>query len=269
MKRTLRAWFSSGGVALAITALAPLVRAQSGDPTYPPPSTESAPTPVAEPKNAPPPIAPITPLAPAASAAPPLEAPPAVTERFGRRGQYVLTGATSLGFSSTAYSHSEASSVAFSISPGVDFFVADHVSLGLDFTYGYNDTTGYGADGSVVEISTSSYGLGARLGLNLPLGDVFSIYFRTTVGFSEANSKESLISGPSYSVASGPLPVNENHSRGAYLVLYAPLLVHLAPHFFVGAGPSLYHDLSRTIDHVDYQNLRTTLGAGFVIGGWL
>ena len=142
------------------------------------------------------------------------------------------------------------------------------MSLGVDFTYGYFDATGYGADSSLVQSTSKTFGAGARLGLDLPIGDVVSLYLRTTLGYSETNSKESIVSGPS-SNTGGPLPSNENNSRGAYLNLYLPLLVHLAPHFFVGLGPSIYHDLTRTSDGRDYQNLRTTLGAGFVIGGWL
>ena len=258
------------GAAFAIATLGRRAAAQSGDPTYPPPLTESAPPPAPPPIDAPPPT--VSPLPPPIVAAPPApvgEAPPAVKERFGRRGQLVFTGATSLGVTSTAFSHSDATSVFVSISPGVDYFVADHVSVGADFTYGYSDVTGYGADGSLVETTTTSYGFAARLGLNLPLGDLVSIYLRTSFGYGEANSKEALLSGTSYSVAAGPLPMNESNSRGTNLNVYAPLLLHLAPHFFVGAGPSLYHDLTRTIDKRDYQNLRTTLGLGFVVGGWL
>ena len=53
--------------------------------------------------------------------------------------------------------------------------------------------------------------------------------------------------------------------------LYVPLLVHPAPHFFVGLGPFVTHD----VDH-EYtaqnggkgKNEGTTVGAALTVGGW-
>jgi hypothetical protein len=51
-----------------------------------------------------------------------------------------------------------------------------------------------------------------------------------------------------------------------------PLVVRVAPHFFVGLGPSASRDLSNAITFSQGQqttNNGTSLGAGFLVGGWL
>src|SRR5947207_2960057 len=48
--------------------------------------------------------------------------------------------------------------------------------------------------------------------------------------------------------------------NSATLVLFAPFLYHLAPHFFIGGGPSF--DLSLTSDGNQY-------GLDILLGGWI
>ena len=53
---------------------------------------------------------------------------------------------------------------------------------------------------------------------------------------------------------------------------YLPLLVHVAPHVLVGFGPRVAHDLTRSFSYpggATEQHPETTVGAGFVLGGWL
>ena len=54
----------------------------------------------------------------------------------------------------------------------------------------------------------------------------------------------------------------KNDGTGPFLGvgLYAPLLIHPAPHAFVGLGPTVSHDLKHPINQVD--NLATKLGMG-------
>jgi hypothetical protein len=47
----------------------------------------------------------------------------------------------------------------------------------------------------------------------------------------------------------------------------APLLVHIAQHYFIGLGPYLSYDLSDSGGAV--ENLGTTLGVSSLVGGWL
>jgi hypothetical protein len=58
------------------------------------------------------------------------------------------------------------------------------------------------------------------------------------------------------------MTVTSSHSGDAFtLNLFAPIMFHPAPHFFVGFGPFLDTDLSGS-DKV------TTYGAKLTIGGW-
>ena len=54
--------------------------------------------------------------------------------------------------------------------------------------------------------------------------------------------------------------------------LYAPVLLHLAPHFFAGLGPNLQTDLSASASAsgVSVPNVpkETSYGLLFTIGGW-
>ena len=47
-----------------------------------------------------------------------------------------------------------------------------------------------------------------------------------------------------------------------------PLLAHAASHLFVGVGPYVFHELSNT-DQYDQENDARSVGASFLLGGWL
>jgi hypothetical protein len=67
----------------------------------------------------------------------------------------------------------------------------------------------------------------------------------------------------------GGVDASRQHDRTRLWVeLSLPLLVHPASHFFVGAGPFVFHELS-DVDQNSYENDATTLGAAFLLGGWL
>lgn len=51
--------------------------------------------------------------------------------------------------------------------------------------------------------------------------------------------------------------------------LYAPLLVHFAPHAFAGFGPLVAHEALHTVDGRLGGVLATRIGASLVVGGWL
>jgi hypothetical protein len=57
--------------------------------------------------------------------------------------------------------------------------------------------------------------------------------------------------------------------------LYVPLLVHPAPHVFIGFGPRASYELSDSLSFSNeplapsVQNRATTWGASLVVGGWL
>lgn len=77
----------------------------------------------------------------------------------------VITGSSVIGASYTTYDESDASSTTVSFSPGIDYFVAQHISLGLDLSASYQESRSYRTDGSLIATTTTSAGLGARVGV--------------------------------------------------------------------------------------------------------
>ena len=187
----------------------------------------------------------------------PLAQKPAKPPHFGQRGQVVISSATSLGVSSSAYSNSDASSLHVTFDPAIDYFVDDNVSIGFDLDIGYSDQKGYSGV-TLVETRDTSYGAGVRIAYNIPLGPWFSVWTRATLGYSSETLTEPVSN----------LGTVDVKSEGAWLTLYAPLLVHPAPHYFLGLGPGVYHDLGRSVVGATTSNDRTTIYASFVVGGY-
>jgi hypothetical protein len=166
--------------------------------------------------------------------------PPAAL--FGDRGQFMVTAASSAGVTWETFSGSEARVFSVGLSPGLDYFLWKNVSVGVSLGASYGDNKGYGADGSLVETTTTNLSGGPRVGLNVPLSRAVSFYPRLTVGLEWVRTQQSLVSGTSISVAGSPLGYPTTTRFGPSFDLYLPLLFHLVPHFFVGGGPFLFHD---------------------------
>ena len=62
---------------------------------------------------------------------------------------------------------------------------------------------------------------------------------------------------------------NSASSTVVTLSLYAPVLVHVATHAFVGLGPFVAHDAVRRADDRPRDNAATRVGASLVVGGWV
>ena len=198
---------------------------------------------------------------PAKPAKPP--EPPAAP--FGARGEFVVSGDSNIGLSSTSYDSSQASRLELSFSPVVDYFFLRNLSIGLTTGAAYDDVKGYGTDGSLVETKSTSLSVGPRLGLNVPLGHSFSWWLIGAVGIEANQATQSVVSGTSASVASSSGAPSTNQV-GPWVMAYAPLLVHPAPHFFLGVGPSVFHEFAR-VQGANAGDERTTVGVGLTVGG--
>jgi hypothetical protein len=89
------------------------------------------------------------------------------------------------------------------------------------------------------------------------MGASFSLYPRVALGYGSE----------SYEFTAFPIPVKFTDTY-FYGSLYAPVLAHVATHVFVGFGPSIEHEFTRTFDPGG-DNRSTSIGAGLVVGGWL
>jgi len=200
-------------------------------------------------------------------------APEPPAPRFGERGEVVLAaasgGANGAGISYESFSGSSATYLSAGGEVGLDYFLVDHFSLGFDVSANYSNSVGYGADSSLVSTKSTSFSGGVRFGADLPLGDTFSFYPRLTLGILETHQDESLVSGQSLSVAASAVGASETSQVGPWMNLFAPLLVHPTPHFFLGAGPRVSRTFANTIGAAPgVSGQPTTLGASFVFGGY-
>ncbi len=117
------------------------------------------------------------------------------------------------------------------IQPGVDYFIGNGISVGGVVGLSY-------ASGNP---NSTTVKLGARAGFNQGLTEHVS--FWPTIGID------------------GSYTHNTGSSSAAMLEVFAPFLYHVAPHFFLGAGPFLSYLVKGGPD--------TQYGLDFVIGGWL
>ena len=152
---------------------------------------------------------------------------------FGMPGQIVLTndfsGSLDLGFSPTVLN--------IDLQPAVDYFLQQNLSVGASALLGMN--IGEGDD-------SLNFGLAARVGYSIPFQESVSLWPRAEFGFTRVEIPDALGSTTTDTVFG--------------IEGYVPALLHLAPHFFLGAGPYLRANFSGGSDVV--------LGARFTVGGY-
>jgi len=192
--------------------------------------------------------------------APPLPSPifPArVAPRFGASREWVFTGELGGAIAQTARTGAGESTLV-SFVPGFDYFVGGRISLGMSATAASSKTILTTPSGDRMTNDASLLAAGVRIGVDYPFSSLFSFYPRLSVSAGRESFDER--SGSS-------------RYRGSTTVvtfgLYAPILVHVATHAFVGLGPSLAHDVIRRPDDRDVDNIATRVGGSLLVGGWL
>jgi hypothetical protein len=191
-----------------------------------------------------------------------------VAPPFGTPGEIAISGTSGLGASYRSYAASEASSLSLGFGPAVDVFVARNVSLGLSAGVSYSDARGYGADGSLVETTTTTIDGAVRAGIDVPIADSLSFWPRVFVGFEWVQQSQQAVNGGTTSVVSSPLGFPTTTRDGPWASIVFPLTLHVAPHVFASFGPSLFHEFSKAQGGPDIGGERTTVGAFLEIGGW-
>ena len=136
---------------------------------------------------------------------------PVASNTLGGVGQVTIAGDFAINF----VHNTDADASDLVLAPAFDYFIAPQLSLGGQVVFGYaTDNVG----------SRTSIGFGPRVGYNIPLREMFSLYPR--VGFGFLHESVSLKGGGSGS------------GNAFTLTLYAPFLFHPVPHFFIGLGPA-------------------------------
>jgi hypothetical protein len=194
--------------------------------------------------------------------------PPPPGPRFGSRGQWVISGSASASISSKTFDSSHAEFTRSNFEPGVSWFVARNVSLGVVTHLAYSDSRGYGADGSLVSTKATTVRLAPTVGVNLPLGESFSLWPTATFGFEWVHQTESVVSGSSSSVSANPLGYPSSTNLGPWGEVDVSLLWHVRPHLFVGAGAGVFHDFGQVQGGPAVGGQETSVSGGFLLGGW-
>jgi hypothetical protein len=180
----------------------------------------------------------------------------AAAHRFGEEGQIVLTFATEASVSYQSYSRSKGSNSNLNLEPSVDYFFTDGVSVGVNAFIGYSSGASLDSLGTTTQLSSTNIGVAPRLGGNLPLTELISIWLRGEIGYGTMNQSEASADG-----------TNQHSRTRTWIEISAPFLLHPSSHCFVGAGPFLFHELSDK-DQYKFENDATDLGVSLLLGGW-
>ena len=153
---------------------------------------------------------------------------------------------------------------AFYLNPGVDYFVIDHLSIGGEVIFALTgdsvtthnprtgaDTTRDAPDGSGVHL-----GIMPRVGYDIPLSAMFSIWPRGGIGWRHASF-------------SGGGAADASLSSWIFFA-DVPFVFHPVEHFFIGVGPGVTFTLSASASsgglsrdlptYTEFRILSTTIG---------
>jgi hypothetical protein len=198
------------------------------------------------------------PAAPPVSAYPPsLPAPP---DPFGTRGTIAITGAFTLGTSYTgSLESSDESEFDLRVLPGLDYFVAENLSLGGALILDYQNRT----YASGMKVTSTILGAEVGMGYNVAFSRLFSWWPNARIGFGWSHTTSDL-----RELLNG-LSVPVDTSSDDHIIVaraYLPFLIHPAQHFFVGIGPDGFIDLVRGGDSNADQRFNIALTS--MVGGW-
>jgi hypothetical protein len=151
---------------------------------------------------------------------------------------------------SSSFMGTSSSGTTIVIAPSGDYFIAPNVSVGALVGFA-NGPTGVG--------DVTTFGLMPRAGYSLSLTDVLSIWPRLGIGYF-------------YTSVS---PTGGGGSFSGYTIPFfveVPVLWHPAPHFFIGAGPTLKTELVNKGENAAGMTAdgpkTTDLGITTMIGGY-
>jgi opacity protein-like surface antigen len=208
---------------------------------------------MAEDAVSPPP--PVETVMPPARSPTPMAAPSGATPGFGAQGQIVISAdlpfrneAPELAVVHSSTSMGGSSSTEIGIEPGLDYFVAQNVSIGGEVGIDYTTLSPAGGGPS---LNATTLVAEARVGYNLALGDTLSLWLRVGIGYDHVDTSSGGNSVSGYSIP---------------LFASAPLLWHPGFHFVLGAGPMLATQLVNKIEGSS-QGKITLFGVQGLIGG--
>ena len=180
---------------------------------------------------------------------------PRPVQTFGGPGTLAISNDMNLGFFGSSTTESGGSTWTFLLAPAADYFVIQGLSVGAQIVYSHTHLS-FGATGTSsapTSVDSDTFGIGPRIGYNIPISDLFSFWPKVALIYTDISTSGA--SGSTFDVQA-----------------YAPVLLHLAPHFFAGLGPQIQTDLtaSKSAAGVSAPTVpkTTSYGLYFTIGGW-
>lgn len=154
-------------------------------------------------------------------------------DTFGQAGQLVISQDFQFQLQ---YNTAGSDNLTILLAPGADYFFKDNLSLGVGVNFGQIFQSGEDA---------TSVGVNVRAGYNFMYDEKLSFWPKLSAGFVY-NKNTTFLFG----------------ADGTFfqLGLFAPVLLHPAPHFFVGLGPN--------VDILLGDSSGLSFGARTVIGGY-
>lgn len=167
---------------------------------------------------------------------------------FGLDGQLAISSDAGLSISNTSISGQDGSATVLVLRPAVDYFLIDNLSLGGFLGLEYASSPGG---------SSTVFAIGPRVGYNVPLSRMFSIWPK--LGFSFASTSQE-----TDDITTGDVTIEGEEETSTSIAFngYVPVMFHPVEHFFLGFGPALDTDLSGDAK-------ATTLAGRLTLGGWL
>jgi len=168
---------------------------------------------------------------------------------FGDRHQIAISSDAGFSLTHTNLSGSGGSTTTLILRPAVDWFVIDSLSIGGFLGLEYTAPPGG---------STTAISIGPRVGYNLRISELFSVWPKVGLSFASTTEKRDATTLPDGT----RVDPTDTSSTSLQLNLFVPVLIHPAAHFFIGLGPAADLDLSG-------DNKATTLAIRLTLGGWL
>jgi hypothetical protein len=175
-------------------------------------------------------------------------------EPFGREGQFVLQSGFGASFDHGEGPNASGSMLAqtgVSVSPNIDWFVKDGLSLGAGATV----SVSYRKFGSIDE-TTLTVGGNLAVGYAIPFSPWWSFWPRLLPSLSHNTT-----SGSAAGTAAGD-------RTEVYLRLEAPVLFHATSHFFLGMGPFAIVKIHATNEQLAAYIYDYNVGLTASIGVW-
>lgn len=160
--------------------------------------------------------------------------------------------------------HNDSKTSVFYLNPGADYFVIDHLSIGGEVLFAITGTSvtrhvPNGADRTDDGPGGTHFGFMPRIGYDIPIGSMFSIWPRGGIGWRHASFSGGGIADFSLSAW--------------FFYADVPFMFHFAEHFFAGIGPGFTVTLASSVsgsnrsqDWNGYTDIRLL---STVLGGWI